>query len=155
MNTSNKIKLSQGKFATVDDEDFQKVTEYNWWFDHGYARASTGGRKGKKFYLHRFILGSPKENIDHKDGNGLNCQKENLRLSTQGENLKNMEKHKDGSSKFKGAYYRKDRKKWQSRIMVNGKNVILGTFLTETQAAQAYDRASLKHHGEFGRRNFA
>lgn len=81
-----KIELSQGKFALVDDEDFEWLSQYKWYFHKGYARrsyrfAKTGKQRG--VFMHRDILKlSKKYHTDHIDGNGLNNQRSNLRACT-------------------------------------------------------------------------
>lgn len=79
----------------------------------------------------------------------------NLRFCTTAENGRNSKKRKDSKNKYKGVGYLNHNGKWQARIRVDGKELYLGQFETEIEAAYAYDRASMEHHGKFGRRNFS
>jgi len=126
-----KIKLTQNKFALVDDEDFDWLNENKWFYDGRYAARWTGGRKNAvKVYLHRIVKDwfavstSPKIQIDHIDRDKLNNQKNNLRSCTHNENLHNYIKHKDNTSEYKGVCFNERKGKWMVRI----KNNFLGYF---------------------------
>lgn len=153
-----KIPLSQGKFALVDDEDFEKLNAFKW-----YARkhrktyyAERHGINGsfKRTYLHHAIKMPEGENqIDHKDGNGLNNQKENLRECSHSQNICNQKRTKNKCG-FKGIYFDKRRKYFNARVTINKKTYFVGCFKTPEQAASAYDEAAKKYHGEFASTNF-
>ena len=106
--------------------------------------------------MHRQIMNAPKGTpIDHKDHNGLNNTRENLRLATISENARNCEKTKrPTSSKYKGVCWNKKSKKWQAHIHYNGISIHLGLFDSEEDAAKAYDEAAKIYHGEFAVLNF-
>lgn len=115
---------------------------------------------GKTVYLHRFIMEKiigrklkKGEIIDHINGNGLDNRRENLRICTQKQNTYNQVSIKNMSSKYKGVYYRKDAKKYQSKIIPNRKTIHLGYFKTEEEAALAYNLAAIKYFGIFARLN--
>lgn len=102
--------------------------------------------------LHRFIINAPfGKFVDHIDGNGLNNQKTNLRLCTNSQNMMNQKMHKDNRSGYKGVRFHKSSKKWQARICINYKDIFLGGFKTAILAHEAYKKAVLKYHKEFGR----
>ena len=151
-----KIKLTQGKVALVDDEDFDFLSRYKWHAHKGrstfYAQRSVkNGSSCITIFMHRVIMETPDNlNTDHKDRDGLNNQKHNLRNCTHGQNQ--MNRKCSGKIKYLGV--NKDRKYFQSRILVNKKRVFLGAFLNAKDAAIAYDKAALKYHGEFARLNF-
>jgi hypothetical protein len=152
------ILLSDGiHVALVDDEDSERISKYSWGaVKKGrtyYARreAGTVGKNRKSFYMHRDVLNLSPGNglVDHRNRNGLDNQKSNLRLSNKKLNAVNTEKRSGCSSKYKGVYFRKDRQKWSAYIEVNTKRIRLGTFETELQAATAYDVAAKRYYGDY------
>jgi hypothetical protein len=108
--------------------------------------------------LHRFILGAaPGTMIDHKNGNGLDCTRENLRLATRSQNQHNAGRRMYAgarSSRFKGVHWHRVTGKWVAQIMAARKYHYLGLFIDEEQAARAYDAAARELHGEFAQLNF-
>ena len=153
------IKLSQGYVALVDDEDYERVSAHKWRPLVDTRRTKTvyvrttvyADGKEKAIYLHRFVRGetNSKIQIDHKDGNGLNCQKENLRVATNGQNQMNMRKKTKQSSVYKGVTWDTQTQLWRAVISPAGKTIHLGRFSNEREAAQAYDVAALQYYGEF------
>ena len=146
-----KIYLTQGKFALVDDEDYWSLNSYKWCYSHGYAYRKTLKRQGAKtVYMHRQIMGFPKEIIDHKDRNTLNNQRNNLRLcSREGLNLANTKEHSNNISGYRGVHFDKTRNLWKAEIRVYNITIFLGRFKTPELAAVVYDIAAIKHFGEF------
>lgn len=162
------IKLTQGKVALVDDADYEWLNQWKWWahkdYNTFYARRSyllNGKTVGVK--MHRLILNltDPKIIGDHKDGNGLNNQRYNLRICTTSDNGRNR-KTANGSSKFVGvsrvitkAQSGKDYQYWRGNIKPDkhSKIINLGHFKTEAEAAKAYNEAALKYFGEFASLN--
>ena len=99
------IPLTKNKFTLVDDEDYELVNKYNWYFGAGYARSM------EKILMHRLIMKAKKgQMIDHIDGNGLNNQRSNLRFCTHSQNMANKKGFKNTSSKYKGVYTHIDSK---------------------------------------------
>jgi len=156
------IQLTQGKVAIVDDEDYQMVNQFKWYaLKNGntfYARrvVPVNGRQ-KTVHMHQFIIGDTpkKSDIDHKDGNGCNNQKLNLRICTHQENMMNQKKpDKNCTSIYKGVCWHKRDNKWQSRIQIDGKLIHIGYFMDESDAARAYDKAAKHHFKEFAYLNF-
>jgi hypothetical protein len=93
------------------------------------------------------------EQIDHKNGNGLDNRRDNLRKATATENNRNrMKLRAPCASKYKGVWRHYD--KWGAAIWDKGKSIKLGRFDTEAKAAEAYDAAARRLHGEFARVNF-
>lgn len=107
--------------------------------------------------MHRFILDLKKEDpdVDHKDGNGLNNQRSNLRTATRAQNARNRRIRTDNTSGFKGVTWRKDLGKWNAFIEIKTKRIHLGYFTDPMEAACAYDMAAVKYFGEFAHCNFA
>lgn len=113
----------------------------------------------RTIYMHREIVcASRGVEVDHKDLDGLNNQKHNLRTATKAQNCRNRGKrdHQGGvptTSRFKGVGMRRDTGRWRAFIRVRGLLIILGHFEDEIEAAKAYDRAARHHFGEFARLN--
>jgi hypothetical protein len=153
------IPLTQGQVVFVDDSDFPELSKFNWHLARGtrtnYAvRGIRRSGKMKRIYLHRQLLKAPPGiQVDHKDQNGLNCQRENLRLATRNQNGQNTSKLLGRTSRFKGVS--KSKWGWKSGIRVSGKLFHLGYFRSEIEAAKAYDLASKKYFGQFSAPNFA
>ena len=96
----------------------------------------------------------PKIQVDHIDGDGLNCQDENMRLCTQTENSRNSKIQVNNSSGYNGVNWESNSKKWKAQIAINKKQTHLGLFLSAIDAARAYDEAAKKYYGEFAKLNF-
>jgi hypothetical protein len=146
------IKLSKGKTTIVDDEDYEYLNQFKWYYNTGYAvRGKKIGGKGIKILMHRLIMGvtDSKVHIDHFNHNKLDNRKENLRIATQQQNQFNKKPKENSSSKYKGVTWCKSRKKWFSMIQINGKQKNLGGFDSEIEAAQAYNLKAKELFGEF------
>lgn len=125
--------------AVVDDRDFARVSRHKWYLERRkngryYAQANI---KGKWIRLHRFILDlrSGVGLVDHDDGDGLNNTRKNLVRSNHIGNRRNSKKHK-GNSKFKGVWVDPTNpgRRWKGCLHI-------GTFRSESEAAEAYKRA--------------
>lgn len=94
--------------ATVDDEDMERLVQYNWWlhtYKHLlYARTYICDQsgKGRIVLMHRMIMEFPQKpfEVDHYDGNGLNNRRDNLRVVSRSENMRNARWHSDGRRKW-------------------------------------------------------
>jgi len=158
-----KIPLTQGKYAIVDDSDFEWLNSYKWCASKSghtfYAvrrRLKTEG-PGPAIIMHRAILGlgpEDKQEVDHKNHNGLYNRRNNLRACTSTQNHQNKTLQKNGSSIYKGVSWDKFRHKWHAHIRINGHAKYLGYFVNEIEAAQTYDEAARKYFGEFACCNF-
>jgi hypothetical protein len=145
---TKEISLTQGKVALVDDEDFDRLNQFKWFaqkINHTvYACRNLPYLHGKRqgyIYMHRIVVDCvPPNIIDHIDGNGLNNQKLNIRVVTKRENALNCtHRITPKSSKYPGVFFRKNRKKWISTIRYKGKDVFIGYFHNEIDAARAYE----------------
>lgn len=142
--------------ALVDDEDYELVAPYKWHIHKRKHRLYARGelhRRGKKVLMHRLILGvvDPRILADHRNNDGLDNRRFNLRVCTNQQNLMNQRSFR-GTSRFKGVSRRG--RKWRAYIMVSAKQIQLGRFEDEIDAARAYDRAAIQYFGEFARPNF-
>lgn len=157
---TTKIPLTQGKFAIVDEADFARVAEYQWYahregrtfYAYANIRRSDGSRTIIK--MHRLLHPEWTE-VDHCDGNGANNTQVNMRRATHSENLRNSRKQQGTSSSFKGVYLDKRRSKWHARITLSGgRHADLGHHASEEEAARAYDKAAVELFGESACLNF-
>ena len=161
------IKLSKGYVALVDDEDFERVNQHKWqahidrkeetiynvyatcnmWFD---------GKRKTRTRMHRFIIGvtDSKIKVDHKDHNGLNNQKYNLRKATNQQNQANSRLPRTNTSGFKGVNRVGRLNKWQVNIQEHGQQKYIGLFRDKVKAAKAYDKEAIRIFGEFANLNF-
>jgi hypothetical protein len=149
------IKLTQGKVALVDDEDFEWLNQWKWCVTKckkGYyvvRGISINGIKSN-ILMHRIIMNTPKrKEVDHKDHDGLNCQKHNMRNCTHKQNCMNAPPR--GKSKYLGVCY--DGRYIKASIKINGKVKHLGHFKTEELAAKKYNEFAGKYFGEFSNLN--
>lgn len=146
------IALTQGQTAIIDTTDFERVSMHHWYaqFDptvNGFYAARWS--KGKQIGMHSFITGYCI--TDHRDGNGLNNRRNNLRECTAQQNNHNRGKRCISSSKFKGVSWHKRIQRWQASIRKDEKLIHLGYFGKEEEAAAAYRTAALELFGEFAR----
>lgn len=121
----SKIKLTQGKVAIVDEEDYYNLSKNKWCIsDNGYAKRGTkSNKKITIHYMHRQVMGYPKGKvIDHINGNKLDNRKSNLRIvdqSTNGHNRRQL--NKNNTSGYRGITYDKKRDKFVAEIWINYK----------------------------------
>jgi hypothetical protein len=138
------IPLTHQQFALVDDEDFEWLMQYKWSLHRPkhYAQNGCRGRKPFLVFMHRMILNAPKGvQVDHRDRNGLNNQRSNLRLCTRSENGYNRAANRNSKSGSKGVIQLPSGL-WTARISI-------GIFTTREEASAAYDAAAKQFHGEF------
>jgi hypothetical protein len=155
------IPLTQGKVALVDDEDYERLNKYKWHAhkhrNNFYAYRNTPRENGKQtnMIMHRVVLGiSDRSMVDHRDGDGLNNQKYNLRPCTNSQNMCNAVAHKRNPSGYKGVTINKRRGRYHARITHNYHLIYLGYFSDPIDAALAYSVAAILLHGEFARTSF-
>lgn len=154
------IPLSQGKFALIDASDYDFLIQRKWRCQKNYNNFYAAGfqyigkYKYKKIYMHRLILNTPEDmHVDHINMDGLDNRRCNLRLVTKSQNMMNGNSHRGSSSSYKGVSWYKRKQKWQAKIQVNGRQIFLEYFTSETEAALAYNTAALKYFGEYARLN--
>lgn len=152
------IQLTKGKCAVVDATDYDWLNQWKWYAQHTGVGRHYAMRRierngiSRLICMHRFILEAPEGvEVDHKNGNPLDNQRENLRLCNRSQNSANSRKQKRSISKYKGVTLHQG--KWRARIRPNGQQIELGCFSTQEEAGEAYDVAAIKHFGEFARLN--
>lgn len=154
-----KIPLTQGFFAIVDSEDFERISHYNWCasvrsFPSGKRIYAIRDNKGMSEQMSYEILQVKRKKgriIDHKNGDTLDYRKTNLRVCTQSGNRKNSRKQINCTSKYKGVHWRKNRKVWIATIQFKDRKKRKQLLYTRCEicAARAYDKAAEEHFGEF------
>jgi len=159
--TFRRIKLTQGKYAIVDVEDFERLNQYNWhWTCYGYAcrKVPKKFRKGdeRHAYMHKELCPVPDGMVvDHINRNKLDNRKVNLRPATKQQNAWNGTfKRRTGKPRYGGIYWDKALKKWRVRLDIDGRTESFGCYSDELEAAMAYDRVAKQHRGEFASLNF-
>lgn len=165
-----RIKLTKGYFALVDNEDYERVMAAGPWHafvgrKHGkiinvYAvHSKREDGQSVTYRMHRFIkrVYTPLIEIDHKDHNGLNNQKHNLRRATGTQNKRNVRRYSSNTSGYKGVSAHRNLSmsvQWKAQVRCDGIVHYLGLFPTAKQAALAYDAKARELFGAFAYTNF-
>lgn len=160
------IPLTRGMVALVDDQDYEDLAKFRWYaakqtsrdkvlfYARRKVRKIVGNQRQQAILMHRCLLICDGA-VDHKDGDGLNNQRDNLRSATGTLNLANQRHRVGGSSKWKGVVWHKRCRKWQAQVFNGGDSHYLGLFAEEADAAQAYNFKAEELFGEFARSNDA
>jgi hypothetical protein len=149
------IPLTRNKIAIVDDADYEWLNRWKWCcLANGYVmrRETTeshpGGSRSRYVYMHRQIMDAPEGHyVDHINHDTCDNRRENLRVATPTESMRNTRALRGGTSPFKGVGLA--RRRWVARIQIEGEQIGLGRFLTQREAAAAYNEAAILHFGEF------
>ena len=145
------IYLTKGKVTVVDEDDYEELSKYKWYYHKGYAvrmLPPDEDKKRKMLFMHIQIIGKVDGlQTDHINRDGLDNRKDNLRHATASQNQWNQGPRK-GTSKYKGVSWSKIENQWCSQIQAN-KKIIIGYFDSETDAAKAYDEKSKELFGDF------
>lgn len=152
------IPLTRGMFATVDDDDYERIFNMGKWQANDAKRRGLfyaqmlkmiGGKK-VCLLMHRVVINAPPgQKVDHKDRNGLNNSKSNLRLATNQQNLANGRLYENNTSGSRGVYWKKNSQKWA--VAVGGKYA--GSFTDKNLAAAEYNRIAKSKYGDFAYAN--
>lgn len=156
------VPLTRGYEAVIDAVDAHLVSGFNWYAEIDgrsdgsirsvYAvrkrRDESGNEKGER--LHRIIAGAtPGFEVDHKDGDGLNNRRDNIRSATTAQNQHNQRIAQHNTSGAKGVTWHRQRGKWQAQIVISKKRKYLGCFSTVSDASRAYHAAAVSAFGEW------
>lgn len=158
-----RILLNGGAEAVVDESDYEQVREFHWYryiskkkrkIHYAYCVIRLNGGKRTSLKMHRIIMDAADgEQVDHRDGDGLNNRRSNLRVCTHGENLANSFRSR-GASRYVGVTRNRDGKRWRATVNKDGVKLYDEWFDTEELAARARDAAAVKIYGEFATLNF-
>lgn len=150
-----RIPLTKGQYALVDDADFDMVNQHSWVYTkhntnhYAHTTISEGGRR-KTVKMHRMILNAPNgKEVDHKNNNGLDNRRSNIRLCTRSQNQANSNVKSNSLTGIKGVHQRKDNGRWRAHAHRDGKRVWLGHFDTAKEATMAYVTYIKQFDGEF------
>jgi hypothetical protein len=153
--------LGEREWTILDVGDYYRFGNLKWSLGGSrknfYAVRGIKNKKGEVeiVRLHREIMKAPKRRlVDHRNCDGLDNRRENLRIATRAQNACNSRKRKNTSSRFMGVHFHKGMDMWAARIQHHGKDIWLGYFRREADAAHAYDEAAKKYHKEFASLNF-
>lgn len=155
---TREIRLSQGKVALVDDDDYEWLSQWKWSFAQGYASRAIGPVNARRHIRMQNMIIPPPDGmeVDHKDLDPLNNTRLNLRVAPHISNTWNRRRNSRNTSGYKGVSLRKTKRhgdKWGAFITVNGKVLYLGSYTDKRDAARAYNKAAREHFGEFARVN--
>lgn len=147
------IPLTNGRIAFVDAEDFNDLSTFKWLANKYYAyRYIFIGAKRMSVWMHNQI-NPPREGFenDHRNNNGFDNRRFNLRMATRSQNLQNRRKPKNNTSGFKGVSFHKGSGRWRAQITVGGVVTSLKYHDSKDEAAAAYAAAVMSIGGEFAR----
>lgn len=136
------VPLYDGGQALVDLKDYFLACSFKWYRQHGrytsYARANgkmKNGIKGPPIYLHRVIMAAKKgTEVDHKNGNGLDCRRSNMKVTTRRGNAYNSKVPKNSTTGIKGVTWSKHAGKYMAKIKIQGHQTYLGYFTNPNKA---------------------
>lgn len=139
-----KVKLTQNKYALVDDADFEWLNQWHWIYDGLYASRNQylgkikGKYKYKKIYMHRLVNDTTEGLLtDHINQDKLDNRKSNLRTGNKKLNSINRGLQSNNKSGYRGVAWDKINRNWQAKIKVNQRNINLGRFSSKDEAIEA------------------
>ncbi len=150
------IPVSKGLFTVVDEQDYDELAKYRW-FAHrnGENYYACRSEAGKTISMHRQILNVPAGLMcDHKNHDGLDNRRCNLRICTASQNQQNRLPRSAGTSHYKGVHWDAYNRKWRAEIQHNGRRIHIGYYDYQADAAIAYDDVAIELFGEFACLNY-
>lgn len=150
-----RIKLTKGRYATVDAKYYDILSQHSWCYQSpGYAATRI---RGRLVLMHRFVAelewGPSQKNVDHRNRRRCDNRVQNLRYADQSDNNMNRIKSRANTSGYKGVFWHKGAKKWMAQLMYRKRTHYLGLFSTPVEAAKAYNRKALEVAGEYANLN--
>lgn len=155
------IVLNTGDITFVSDEDYEYLNQFEWkcktnkHTKYAYRSIRIGYKKRRCVWMHKVVLNIDNNKLrgDHKDFNGLNNQRENLRVATHQQNNCYKNSAKNSTSKYLGVSWCKRTGMWRATIFKNYKQKDCGRYKSEIEAALAYNYTAFFTHGEFANLN--
>ncbi len=149
------LKLSNNKSSIIDDDIYDYLSKFKWYYNKGYARRRARKSEGlnrEKVMLHRFIINAKEgEIVDHINGNTLDNRVNNLRIVSNKENVWNSTYMRNTKSGVKGITWHKRDKVWMVRIQKNGIRYSLGNYGSLKEAKKIYLNKNKELYGEYAR----
>lgn len=164
---TKEIPLTRGYVAYVDDEDYDFLNQWKWFYTNG-----TNGHNGyaarqirpvprqrqKTIYMHVVLLMPPMGMVvDHINGITSDNRRKNLRVCTKKQNSQNkagQSLRASKTSQYRGVTWDKATNKWMAQISINMKRTHIGRYDCEKEAALAYNDKAIQAYGEFANPNF-
>jgi len=152
-NYTSIIWLTQGKYTIVDNDDYEFLNQFKWYYSTSGTGYAIGLVNNKRTPMHRLLMNEPDgKHIDHANGNGLDNSKKNLRICTAAQNQHNKRMLKNNKSGYKGVYKCNTRNRWVAQF--RGENILKRKHCrTLEQAAKCYDDWAEEFAGEFAKTN--
>lgn len=150
------INSTNGYEIIVSRKDYKVLKSFEWYVSKiGNQHYVTRFENYRNIYMHRQIMEFPKGMVvDHRNGNGLDNTRRNLRICSIADNVRNCKTvRRNNKSGYRGVSVHKSGK-WQSAIMVNRRSIKLGICDNPADAAKLYDKAAKKYFGRFAKTNF-
>lgn len=142
-------------FVKINYEDIEQMSQIKWRAQRNtetYVSIVATYEKSTIVQSRIILALKDGELCDHVNGDPTDNRRENLRVATHSENMRNRRSRKKGNI-YKGIYFDKERERWVAQISVNGKAKTIGRFYTDKQAAIAYNQAAVENYGIFAKLN--
>jgi hypothetical protein len=150
-NETIQIPLSQGQYALIDRADLPLIASHGWsahWKRHARTFYAVATIYYQQVSMHRLIMDAPKgKHVDHRNHNGLDNRRSNLRLATPAQNVANNRPRRATASGYRGVSWQNGQ--WVARINIDGRRRFLGGYADPWVAAQVWNRAAVEAWGEF------
>lgn len=148
------IKLTNGKVALVDDEDYDELSQFSWRNHLGYAARTTSRKTGKRttVLMHRQLTEFAGE-VDHINGDRSDNRRENLRIVSRLQNCANTPARSENCLGYKGVSFDKRKGKYRARIGNDYERIWLGYFDNPHDAARMFNFWAKDMFGEYARLN--